>query len=43
VPSVNVRAINLDLSSLAEVRKTAAIVNAYPEPIHVRSSLSNPK
>ncbi|KAJ7142319.1 hypothetical protein C8R44DRAFT_865670 [Mycena epipterygia] len=35
VPSANIRRLVLDLSSLAAVRKAAADVNAYPEPIHV--------
>jgi len=35
VPSANIRRLILDLSSLAAVRKAAAEVNAYPEPIHV--------
>ncbi|KAJ7087072.1 hypothetical protein C8R44DRAFT_893240 [Mycena epipterygia] len=35
VPSTNIRPLVLDLSSLAAVRKAAAEVNAYPEPIHV--------
>ncbi|KAJ7122437.1 NAD-P-binding protein [Mycena epipterygia] len=35
VPSANIRRLVLDLSSLAAVRKAAAEVNAYPEPIHV--------
>ncbi|KAJ7031097.1 NAD-P-binding protein [Mycena alexandri] len=35
VPSANIRPLTLDLSSLAAVRKAAAEVNAYPEPIHV--------
>ncbi|KAJ7162852.1 hypothetical protein C8R46DRAFT_1352714 [Mycena filopes] len=35
VPSANIRTLNLDLSSLAAVRKAAAEVNAYSEPIHV--------
>ncbi|KAJ7060547.1 hypothetical protein C8F01DRAFT_1143071, partial [Mycena amicta] len=34
-PSANIRALTLDLSSLASVRKAAAEVNAYPEPLHV--------
>ncbi|KAF7357231.1 Short-chain dehydrogenase/reductase family protein [Mycena sanguinolenta] len=34
-PSTNIRSLNLDLSSLAAVRRAAAEVNAYPEPIHV--------
>ncbi|KAF7293207.1 hypothetical protein HMN09_01198800 [Mycena chlorophos] len=34
-PSVNVRPLILDLSSLAAVRKAAEEVNAYSEPIHV--------
>ncbi|KAJ7503750.1 hypothetical protein B0H11DRAFT_563710 [Mycena galericulata] len=35
VPSGNVRPLLLDLSSFASVRKAAAEVNAYPEPLHV--------
>ncbi|KAF7348072.1 Short-chain dehydrogenase/reductase family protein [Mycena sanguinolenta] len=35
VPSANIRRLILDLSSLAAVRKAAAEVNAYPEPLHV--------
>ncbi|KAJ7487931.1 hypothetical protein FB451DRAFT_1553511 [Mycena latifolia] len=35
LPSANIRRLALDLSSLADVRKAAAEVNAYPEPIHV--------
>ncbi|KAJ6554964.1 hypothetical protein DFH09DRAFT_1365927 [Mycena vulgaris] len=35
VPSASIRPLVLDLSSLAAVRKAAAEVNAYPEPIHV--------
>jgi len=35
VPSANIRTLALDLSSLDAVRKAAAEVNAYPEPIHV--------
>ncbi|KAF7348079.1 Short-chain dehydrogenase/reductase family protein [Mycena sanguinolenta] len=34
-PGANIRQLNLDLSSLAAVRKAAAEVNAYPEPLHV--------
>ncbi|KAJ7074612.1 hypothetical protein C8F01DRAFT_30837 [Mycena amicta] len=34
-PSANIRTLTLDLSSLASVRKAAAEVNAYPEPLHV--------
>ncbi|KAF7299936.1 Short-chain dehydrogenase/reductase family protein [Mycena chlorophos] len=34
-PKANVRALVLDLSSLAAVRKAAAEVNAYSEPLHV--------
>ncbi|KAF7348087.1 Short-chain dehydrogenase/reductase family protein [Mycena sanguinolenta] len=34
-PSANIRRLILDLSSLAAVRKAAAEVNAYPEPLHV--------
>ncbi|KAJ6450080.1 hypothetical protein C8R45DRAFT_1224221 [Mycena sanguinolenta] len=35
VPSANIRRLILDLSSLASVRKAAAEVNNYPEPIHL--------
>ncbi|KAK6980905.1 short-chain dehydrogenase/reductase family protein [Favolaschia claudopus] len=35
VPTANIRRLTLDLSSLDGVRKAAAEVNAYPEPIHV--------
>ncbi|KAK6991797.1 short-chain dehydrogenase/reductase family protein [Favolaschia claudopus] len=35
VPSANIRQLVLDLSSLAAVRKAAAEVNAYSEPLHV--------
>ncbi|KAJ7308775.1 hypothetical protein DFH08DRAFT_792566 [Mycena albidolilacea] len=35
IPSANIRRLTLDLSSLAGVRKAAAEVNTYPEPIHV--------
>ncbi|KAJ7160214.1 hypothetical protein C8R46DRAFT_1107337, partial [Mycena filopes] len=35
IPSANVRRLTLDLSSLAGVRKAAAEVNTYSEPIHV--------
>ncbi|KAF7292229.1 Short-chain dehydrogenase/reductase family protein [Mycena indigotica] len=35
VPSANIRTLNVDLASLAAVRKAAAEVNAYTEPIHV--------
>ncbi|KAJ6584400.1 hypothetical protein B0H19DRAFT_1249375 [Mycena capillaripes] len=35
VPSANLRPLVFDLSSLAAVRKAAAEVNAYPEPLHV--------
>nr|GAT46004.1 short-chain dehydrogenase/reductase family protein [Mycena chlorophos] len=36
VPGANIRTLILDLSSLAAVRKAAAEVNAYAEPLHVR-------
>jgi hypothetical protein len=39
VPGANIRPLVLDLSSLAAVRKAAAEVNAYSEPLHVRVSL----
>ncbi|KAF7367980.1 Short-chain dehydrogenase/reductase family protein [Mycena sanguinolenta] len=35
VPSANIRRLILDLSSLAAVRKAAAEVNTYPEPLHI--------
>ncbi|KAJ6554943.1 hypothetical protein DFH09DRAFT_1165961 [Mycena vulgaris] len=35
IPSAYLRPLILDLSSLAAVRKAAAEVNAYPEPLHV--------
>jgi len=35
VPSANIRPLTLDLSSINAVRKAAAEVNAYHEPIHV--------
>ncbi|KAF8194356.1 hypothetical protein K438DRAFT_1968971 [Mycena galopus ATCC 62051] len=35
IPGANIRQLVLDLSSLAAVRKAAAEVNAYPEPLHV--------
>ncbi|KAK7048935.1 short-chain dehydrogenase/reductase family protein [Favolaschia claudopus] len=35
VPGANVRPLTLDLTSFAAVRKAAAEVNAYPEPLHV--------
>ncbi|KAJ7166319.1 hypothetical protein C8R43DRAFT_1162745 [Mycena crocata] len=35
IPSANVRPLVVDLTSLAAVRKAAAEVNAYPEPLHV--------
>ncbi|KAJ7175099.1 hypothetical protein C8R43DRAFT_1119116 [Mycena crocata] len=35
VPTANIRRLVLDLSSLAAVRKAAAEVNEYPEPLHV--------
>ncbi|KAJ7087973.1 hypothetical protein B0H15DRAFT_841951 [Mycena belliarum] len=35
LPSANIRCLTLDLSSLAAVRKAAAEVNAYSEPLHV--------
>ncbi|KAJ7078108.1 hypothetical protein C8R43DRAFT_1178424 [Mycena crocata] len=35
IPSANVRPLVLDLASLAAVRKAAAEVNAYQEPLHV--------
>ncbi|KAJ7074558.1 hypothetical protein C8F01DRAFT_29431 [Mycena amicta] len=34
-PSAKIRTLTLDLSSMASVRKAAAEVNAYPEPLHV--------
>ncbi|KAF8169825.1 hypothetical protein K438DRAFT_2061563 [Mycena galopus ATCC 62051] len=35
IPTANIRRLTLDFSSLAEVRKAAAVVNTYSEPIHV--------
>ncbi|KAJ7130296.1 hypothetical protein C8R44DRAFT_64049 [Mycena epipterygia] len=35
VPMANIRPLVLDLTSLAAVRKAAAEVNVYPEPLHV--------
>ncbi|KAJ7055723.1 NAD-P-binding protein [Mycena amicta] len=35
VPTANIRCLDLDLSSLAAVRKAAAEVNTYPEPLHI--------
>ncbi|KAJ6453140.1 hypothetical protein C8R45DRAFT_945329 [Mycena sanguinolenta] len=35
MPGANIRQLVLDLSSLAAIRKAAAEVNAYPEPLHV--------
>ncbi|KAJ7629259.1 hypothetical protein DFH06DRAFT_1338543 [Mycena polygramma] len=35
VPSSNIRCLELDLSSMVAVRKAAAEINAYPEPLHV--------
>ncbi|KAJ7610212.1 hypothetical protein FB45DRAFT_1066378 [Roridomyces roridus] len=35
VPTANIRTLILDLSSLAAVRKAAAEVNEYPEPLNV--------
>ncbi|KAJ6540295.1 hypothetical protein B0H19DRAFT_1268900 [Mycena capillaripes] len=35
IPTANIRRLILDLSSLDAVRKAAAEVNAYPEPLHV--------
>ncbi|KAJ7513247.1 NAD-P-binding protein [Mycena galericulata] len=40
VPNANIRRLNLDLSSLASVRKAAEEVNASPEPMHVRDVVS---
>ncbi|KAF8194449.1 hypothetical protein K438DRAFT_1588204 [Mycena galopus ATCC 62051] len=34
-PSANIRCLDLDLSSLAAVRRAADEVNAYPESIHI--------
>lgn len=36
VPTANIRRLTLDLGSLAGIRKSAAEVNAYAEPLHVR-------
>ncbi|KAK6996793.1 short-chain dehydrogenase/reductase family protein [Favolaschia claudopus] len=35
IPSANIRPLTLDLSSLAAVRKAAAEVNSWAEPLHV--------
>ncbi|KAK7029728.1 short-chain dehydrogenase/reductase family protein [Favolaschia claudopus] len=35
IPGANIRQLNMDLTSLASVRKAAAEVNAYPELLHV--------
>ncbi|KAJ7059695.1 hypothetical protein C8F01DRAFT_217787 [Mycena amicta] len=35
IPTANIRRLTLNLSSQAAVRKAAAEVNAYPEPLHV--------
>jgi len=35
IPGANIRPLVLDLSSLAAVRKAAAEVNAYTEPLHI--------
>ncbi|KAJ7028297.1 hypothetical protein C8F04DRAFT_1119557 [Mycena alexandri] len=35
IPDANIRPLILDLTSLAAIRKAAAEVNAYPEPLHV--------
>jgi hypothetical protein len=35
LPSANIRLLVLDLSSMKSVRKAAAEVNTYPEPLHV--------
>ncbi|KAJ7511585.1 hypothetical protein B0H11DRAFT_2370431 [Mycena galericulata] len=35
IPTANIHHLVLDLSSLAAVRKAAAVVNAKPEPLHV--------
>ncbi|KAF7309046.1 Short-chain dehydrogenase/reductase family protein [Mycena kentingensis (nom. inval.)] len=35
VPNANIRALRIDFSSLADVRRAAAEVNAYGEPLHV--------
>ncbi|KAJ7637880.1 NAD-P-binding protein [Mycena polygramma] len=35
VPTANIRPLILDLSSLTTVRKAAAEVNTYPEPLHI--------
>jgi hypothetical protein len=40
VPGANVRPLVLDLTSLAAVRKAAAEVNAYAEPLHVRPNFA---
>jgi hypothetical protein len=40
-PTAQIRRLLLNLSSLAAVRKAAAEVNAYTEPLHVRRILSS--
>ncbi|KAJ7644819.1 NAD-P-binding protein [Roridomyces roridus] len=35
VPQANIRQLILDVSSLSDVRRAAAEVNAYPEPLHI--------
>ncbi|KAK7013304.1 short-chain dehydrogenase/reductase family protein [Favolaschia claudopus] len=40
LPGANIRRLILDLSSLAAVRKAAAEVNEYPEPLDVRLRFS---
>jgi hypothetical protein len=40
-PTAQIRRLLLDLSSLTAVRKAAAEVNAYTEPLHVRRILSS--
>ncbi|KAF7309044.1 Short-chain dehydrogenase/reductase family protein [Mycena kentingensis (nom. inval.)] len=35
LPTANLRALRIDLSSLADVRRAAAEINAYAEPLHV--------
>ncbi|KAJ6477161.1 hypothetical protein C8R47DRAFT_1220092 [Mycena vitilis] len=35
LPTADIRPLTVDLSSLASIRKAAAEVNTYPEPLHV--------
>ncbi|KAJ7779706.1 hypothetical protein B0H16DRAFT_1829966, partial [Mycena metata] len=40
-PTANIRPLTLDLRSLTSVRKAAAEVSAYPEPLHVGVLIHN--